>query len=573
VSTVTFIVDSVLNTLWQSAIVVGAVWIGFRFSQTRLNAATRYVVWWFTLAAVFILPWVHRASPAPERSQRPPAPALQHALPAEVAAPFALPAPVALVTVTSQRTSRWPLWVFAIWSLMFAWHVFRMTCSYFYLHAVKRRATSHPYALPGVRRNVRVLVSTEIDSPMAAGFLRPAVLIPQSLRGQLTPEEFHCVVLHECAHLARYDDWLNIVGRSAGALAALHPAVVWILRQIEREREVACDDWVVARTGAAHSYAEALTRIAELRIDARNTVLASGIFSSRSRLRARVEILVRQGRVFSSAVGREAISLAVLALASLATAAALAPHWIAFAQRPEFEVASVRENRDNGPSDLSQPRRSGQRLMMHNTRIFTLVNYGYNINATYQVDGYERFPESYKWYDIDALIPIGATDEQVRLMVQSLLEDRFKFKMHREKRETTQYALVVDKNRAKLTKATGLPMDLTIEGRPLSQAEGTCGVSLWREGARWTCHSASIDKIVATTSSMLKAPVVDRTGLNGSYDVNVRFITDDRRRGPDAPFGPTFEQALREDLGLRLERGKGDIEVLVIDHMEKPSEN
>ena len=569
---VTFIVESVLNTLWQSAIVVGAVWTGLRFSQTRLNGATRYVIWWITLVALLMLPWIHRASPALERVQPPAAPALQHALPAQVAAPFAPPVPDALLTVTNPRTAKWPLWVFAIWSLLVVWHVFRMTCSYFYLRGVKRRAAFHAYSLPGVRRNLRLLVSTEIASPMAVGFLRPAVLIPDHLREQLTPEEFHCVVLHECAHLARYDDWLNVVGRSAGALATLHPLVWWVLRQIEREREVACDDWVVARTGAAHSYAEALTRIAELRIDARNTVLASGIFSSRSRLRARVEMLVRHGRVFSPVAARRAVSLAILALACLAATAALAPHWIAFAQRPEFEVASVRENRDHGRSDM-RPRRPGQFFLMHNTRIFALVNYAYDITANYQVDGYEPFPESWKWYDIDARIPNGATEEQVKLMVQSLLEERFKFKTHREKREITEYALVADKGKAKLSPATDGPMDLTIEGRTLSQAAGDCWVTMWQEGARWTCHAASIDKIVATTSSLMKVPVVDRTGLNGNYDVNVRFITDDRKADPNAPFGPTFEQALREELGLRLEKGKGEIEVLVIDHMEKPGEN
>jgi len=116
-------------------------------------------------------------------------------------------------------------------------------------------------------------------------------------------------------------------------------------------------------------------------------------------------------------------------------------------------------------------------------------------------------------------------------------------------------------------------MDLTIEGRRLSQADGSCGVSLWKDGARWTCHAVSIDKIVATAGQMLQAPVVDRTGLNGSYDVNVRYIPDDRKADPNAPFGPTFEQVLLEELGLRLEKGKGKIEVLVIDHMEEPSEN
>jgi hypothetical protein len=107
---VTFIVDSVLNMLWQSALVVGAVWTGLKFSQARLNAATRYVIWWITLVVVLTLPWIHRASPASEHAQRPVDPALQHALPAEVAAPFARPVPDALVTVTNQRTATWPHW-------------------------------------------------------------------------------------------------------------------------------------------------------------------------------------------------------------------------------------------------------------------------------------------------------------------------------------------------------------------------------------------------------------------------------------------------------------------------------
>jgi uncharacterized protein (TIGR03435 family) len=71
----------------------------------------------------------------------------------------------------------------------------------------------------------------------------------------------------------------------------------------------------------------------------------------------------------------------------------------------------------------------------------------------------------------------------------------------------------------------------------------------------------------------LTAPVVDRTGLTGTYDVNVRYIPDSRKLDPDVPPGPTFEQALQEELGLKLEKGKGKVEVLVIDHLEKPSEN
>ena len=81
----TFIMDSVLNTLWQSALVAGAVWAGLKFSPARVNAATRYVIWWIALVVVLTLPWIHRASPVSEHAQRPADPALQHALPAEVA--------------------------------------------------------------------------------------------------------------------------------------------------------------------------------------------------------------------------------------------------------------------------------------------------------------------------------------------------------------------------------------------------------------------------------------------------------------------------------------------------------
>jgi uncharacterized protein (TIGR03435 family) len=158
-------------------------------------------------------------------------------------------------------------------------------------------------------------------------------------------------------------------------------------------------------------------------------------------------------------------------------------------------------------------------------------------------------------------------------MFQTLLADRFKFKAHRETREITQYALVLDKDKAKLQPSSGRAMQLTIEGRTFSPRAGTCGTSLWREGARWVCHQVGMDKITTSVAGALSSPVVDRTGLTGTYDLNALYIPDDRKLDPDVPPGPTFEQALREELGLRVEKGKGPVEVLVVDHMEKPSPN
>ena len=246
---------------------------------------------------------------------------------------------------------------------------------------------------------------------------------------------------------------------------------------------------------------------------------------------------------------------------------------VAFAQRPEFEVASIKENVNNGPSDFV-PRRSGDLIVMHNTRLFVLFNYAYHLTDTYQMDRYDRFAEGFKWYDIEARAPGGATDDQVRLMFQSLLEDRFKVKLHRETRELPNFELVLDKGKLKLRPSSSEePMKVTIEEKAFTQKAGVCSNTLWREGAHLVCHAATIATIADSVHSQMRGPVVDRTALTGAYNLNMLYLPEARRLDSTAEPVPSFEQALQDELGLKLQRGKGSVEVLVIDHMEKPSNN
>jgi beta-lactamase regulating signal transducer with metallopeptidase domain len=487
----TLVISSILNTLWQAVLLSFVVWAGLRLTQWHVNAATRYVIWWLTLTAVFILPFVLKTPVAPSAPEPTSAPSIQRELPARIAAPLAPPISAAPVTVTQQRAAQWPLWVFAVWASTFALGTLRLVGSYLYLRGVKRRATAWACPLPALRRPVRVLLSDEVTSPGAVGFRHPAIIMPGKLRDQLTVDELSGALWHEAAHLARYDDWLNLIQRVLAAATALHPVIWWILRQIQREREIACDEWVVAQTGAARSYAESLVRIAELVVVRRESALASGIFSDRSRLRARIELLVRSGRMFSARVARSAIGTAALALVGLALAGAVAPRWFAFTQRTEFEVASIRENTDNA-SVSPWPRRSGEFVSMRNTRIFSIIYYAYHLTGNYQIEGMEPYPEQWLWYDINAKAPKDATDGQIRLMLQSLLADRFKLKLHRETREIPEYELVVYRDKPKLQPASSGPMQVTVEGRTYSQPEGTCGTSLWHEGARWVCHAVKM---------------------------------------------------------------------------------
>lgn len=249
---------------------------------------------------------------------------------------------------------------------------------------------------------------------------------------------------------------------------------------------------------------------------------------------------------------------------------AIAPSVVA--QRLEFEVASVKRNTADGPSDSRGPRRSGTLVAMHNVQPYSIIFYAYSLRGNYQVAGYTPLPEGWNWFDIDAIVDASATEEQIRLMFQSLLEDRFKLKIHRETREVPGYELSI-KNKPKFTPAREGTMSVTIEGRTLSTREGICGTSLWKEGNHIVCHAVGMGRIVAEFSNLLQAPLEDRTGLTGTYDLNVLYLPDNRKVEPDAPFVPSLQDAIQEELGLKIEKGKTPVEVLVIEHFEKPSEN
>ena len=116
-------------------------------------------------------------------------------------------------------------------------------------------------------------------------------------------------------------------------------------------------------------------------------------------------------------------------------------------------------------------------------------------------------------------------------------------------------------------------MNLTIEGKHLILKPGECSTSMWNDGSHMICHGATMEKIVAEVSGGLHAPVVDRTGLTGTYDLHVRYTPEGRKLKIDTEAGPSLQQAFPDETGIKMEKGKGPVEVLVVDHMEKPSEN
>jgi beta-lactamase regulating signal transducer with metallopeptidase domain len=126
-------------------------------------------------------------------------------------------------------------------------------------------------------RRVDLCVSDRVQVPTAMGFIKPAIVIPRWALSELTPTELNAVLLHEIAHLRRWDDWTNLAQRVVSALLFFHPAVWWIGRGLAREREMACDDFVLASTSDHRGYAQCLVSVAEKSFLRRSLALAQSL--------------------------------------------------------------------------------------------------------------------------------------------------------------------------------------------------------------------------------------------------------------------------------------------------------
>jgi len=236
-------------------------------------------------------------------------------------------------------------------------------------------------------------------------------------------------------------------------------------------------------------------------------------------------------------------------------------------KRPSFEVVSVKINTTNGPGNFT-PQRSGDRVTMHNAPVDVMVSYAYHISARYQVAWNVDIPEGGRWCDLEAIAPASFSEDDLRLMFQTMLEDRFHLKVHRQTKELPAYDLVIGRNGSKL-KAAQPDINITVDGKPIRAGTGAIAGGL--DGLHLIGKGASMEQLLGSLSGRLKAPVRDHTGLTGLFDYNVVFSRDDN--SAELSSQPFLTTAIEEELGLKLEKTKGAFEVLVIDHIEKPSAN
>ena len=246
--------------------------------------------------------------------------------------------------------------------------------------------------------------------------------------------------------------------------------------------------------------------------------------------------------------------------------------------RLAFEVASIKRNTtvDGGGGGGFAP---GGRFRITNIDVMTIVMIAHRTGPQLfrsQIVGGPDWIAS-ETYDITAKVgddlagkPLGELFAMQPALLRSLLEDRFKLKSHRETRELQRYALVLARKDGSLgPQLRRAPVDCTAEPR-------RCGLQV--QPGRFSSESTVISGFVNYLGSNVQRVVVDRTGLDGRFGITLEF-TPDRAPLPLADAAPppadkpSIFTALQDQLGLKLEPERGPVDVVVIDHIERPTEN
>jgi hypothetical protein len=185
-------------------------------------------------------------------------------------------------------------------------------------------------------RQVNLCASNELNVPTAIGFFRPAIVFPAWLLPQLSAEEIKVILLHEQAHLHRWDQWTNLAQKIVKAVFFFHPAVWWIENRLALEREMACDDIVLAQTSSPRAYASFLISFAEKLQNARGLAMAHALVSRMRQMSARVAQILDVSRPRRTGLWKPVLGASAGLLMVILVAAPYAPRLVAFQNPPSL---------------------------------------------------------------------------------------------------------------------------------------------------------------------------------------------------------------------------------------------
>jgi uncharacterized protein (TIGR03435 family) len=562
---------TLVNHLWQSTVVVGAAW-ALAFALRSNHARTRYWVW-MIVSVKFLVPfslfvaageWLRSTTAHPMQT-----PALAAAM-KQVVQPFSqtqfFPSgPVA----TSFHAASWaaPI-LFALWICGSMIVAFSWGWKWRQIRAIVRRATPQP-----ISASVPVLCSPSLMEPGVFGILRPVLLLPEGILDRLTAAQMDAIVAHEMCHVRRRDNLTFALHMLTETLFWFHPLVWWIRGRLVEERELACDEAVLQSGNRAEVYAEGILNVCKFYVES-PLACAAGVSGA--------DLKKRVARIMTEQVGRNLSWTRKLLLGIAGLLAVMAP--VAFGlshavmgkvefqadgtveKLPVFEVASIKPNRagDNRIMFMMTP--DGLSITGTPMQMILRQAFGVGDDRIFGTPAWvqqDRFDIQAKVETADAPTLKKLTPDQRFSMLLPVLEERLNLKYHHETRELPVYVLVLAKGGTKLKPSA--PDAVGANGDPMRHSMLLNGIG------HLESHGTSIDPLVHELSQILARTVIDKTGLTGNYDYTLAWTPEDGP--PTDAVGPSLFTAIQEQLGLRLEAQKGPVDVVVIDHMDKPSAN
>jgi bla regulator protein blaR1 len=590
------------NHLWQStlfAVAAGLLTVAFR----KNGAQVRHWLW-FSASFKFLvpfallmtlgshLPW---ASAAQKIATQIPAPALSFPM-MQISQPF----PGALPLGPSTRGTRdWEIRVIlGLWACGFASVALIRFRGWLRIRAAVRAST--PIDIPAT---VVVRSSPGLLEPGVVGLLRPILLLPAGIAVRLTPPQLEAVLAHELCHVRRRDNLFASIHMIVEAMFWFHPLVWWIGAKLVQERERACDEEVLSLGSEPHVYAEGIVNVCKLYVES-PFVCVSGVTGSN--LRKRIEVIMTNRIVFRLNLPKK-LALTVAGIAAVAVPVAVgvmnAPFiraQSAAAAVPKFAVSSIKRCSDvPGLMRGAGYSSSAGRL---NTGCMALAD----IDCTGLIQrAYVRFADGHPhptgivpitggaaWihselFDIDARAEGNPNEEMMQgPMLQTLLEDRFQLKIHRETREVPVYALTVELGSSRLKpfqEGSCIPMPLKVPLPTLPPGQQYCKVRVGIQPPVVDAQGSTLTEFSQMLNLILDRPVIDKTGITGKFDIHLEFAPDAAtprflvggdlagQVGPASTGSSVFDAMAQ--LGLKLEPTLGPREFLVIDHVDRPSEN
>ncbi|MGH9541621.1 MAG: TIGR03435 family protein [Terriglobales bacterium] len=423
----------------------------------------------------------------------------------------------------------------------------------------------------GLRRRVPVLISDRLAGPAMCGWRRPAILLPPAAR-EWAPEALECALAHEIEHVRRGDHASQLAARFVCALYWFHPLAWRALQRLELEAERACDDAALAIAPPV-AYASHLVEVAQRMRNAHPLPLPG--MARRSDLSARVRAVLdlhqcrRRAHAFWALLALAPVVAMVAAMAPLQATSAPRPQSAILRQspvvNPQFDAATIKPARpDEGFTD---PIIVPMRLSLHRWTLKDLLQRAYALKG-YQVQGPALMAHDY--FDLDAEVQQPANERQMDAMLKTFLIARFSLITHTSTRITDAYLLQVAASGSKLQ--GGAPdedyIQLGFRGRYDATLKGT----------------APMGSFATFLSRMLGIPVIDASGLAGTYQFSLKFRPGPGNRvlrglpilqpneestagrsGTPAEALQSIFAALPEQLGLKLVAHKEPIKILVVD--------